>query len=213
MRMEDKQRESDQQRDSLTSIIDSLSRSKALLLDKGLRLERDSIAEAIAIYKGLSKEKTDDFYSVEAKNRLHYWATSKFLETIRVANAGSVDKEKYFNQFPGYSIDSFLTHFSKRNFSIYDHDADGEKEVSYTIEDLRKQLTERQGPAFAVIAQMGYFYSLQYPYPETGFPVYTEYRTDSYVAEVANCRVSFIFNDDEGVYILRRIESYYLTDK
>lgn len=214
--LSDKQEELGRLGDSLVksrSIIDSLVHSRAILFDKGLHQEKDSVAAAIAIYKRLSQDRMDDFYSIEAKNRLYYLGTRKFLETIRIANADSIDKEKYFNQFPGYSVDTFLSCFSKHNFSIYDADADRKKEARYSIEELRKELAERSGPAFDVIAQMGYFYSLQYAtYPDAGFPVYTVLGTDSYVAVVANCRLIFTFNDKD-IYTLMRIESYYLTDK
>lgn len=213
-----KREQLDQQNDSLAkcrSIIDSLVHSRAILFDQGLHQERDSVAAAIAIYKKLSQEVPDDFYSDEAKNRIHYWETRKFLETIRVTNVDSIGREKYFDQFPGYNIDSFLNYFLTRNFSIYNADAEGAKYVGvkYSIDELRKQLTERKGPAFEVIAQMGYFYSLQYPpyYPNTGFPVYIEYGTDSYIATVANCRLIFVFNN-AGECKLQRIESYYLSD-
>ena len=213
-----KREQPDQQSDSLAkcrSIIDSLVHSRAILFDKGLHQERDSLAAAIAIYKKLSQVVPDDFYSDEAKNRIHYWEARKFLETIRVPNVDSLGREKYFDQFPGYSIDSFLNYFLTQNFSIYNADAEGAKYVGvkYSMDELRKQLTERKGPAFEVIAQMGYLYSLQYPqyYPNTGFPVYIEYGTNSYIAAVANCRLIFVFSNAGGCK-LKRIESYYLSD-
>ncbi len=216
--LSDKQGQPDQQGNLLArsrNIIDSLLHSRAILFDNGLQLERDSMTAAIAIYKKLSQATPGDFYTDEAKSRIHYWETRKFLETIRVASADSFGREKYFDQFPGYGIDSFLSYFLTRNFSIYNADTEGAKYVgvSYSMAELRKELTERKGPAFEVIAQMGYFYSLQYPtyYPNTGFPVYVEYGTNSYVAMVANCRLIFIFND-AGECKLKRIESYYLSD-
>jgi len=141
-----------------------------------------------------------------------YLAAIQFLATIRKPDVEKMEQEAYFRQFPGYSVDSFLSYFSKAKFSISDMEKGENDDETYSMEELKKELTLRKGPAFEVLAQMGYIYSIPYPqYSATNFEVRSD-NTGIDVNMAGNYLLTFT-KDASGVYKLSKVESDHISDQ
>jgi hypothetical protein len=142
----------------------------------------------------------------------HYLEALRFLATIRKDDVEAKGLDAYFKQFPGYAIDSFLGYFSKTRFSISDMEKGDSDDEPYSIQELKKELLHRKGPAFEILAQMGFIYSIPYPqYSRTDFKV----RPDSMGIDVnmaGNYLLSFT-KEEDGTYRLSRLESDHIGDQ
>ena len=212
-------------KDSLSEsrqIIDSFTRTDANLFDKALKLEKDSSDKAITIYRQIADRHIDNItpsyksetgYSTQALNRIHYLESLKFLKFIKSDNVENIEVMTYHRNFKISNIDSFLTFISKKRFEIYDANEIGNENTKFTIDKLRKQLTQRKGHAFETIAQLSYIYSMPYPqYSQTDFVVSTDDMTSIYITIGGNYRLSFQFDGNNIPYKLVKIESYHIDD-
>jgi hypothetical protein len=143
----------------------------------------------------------------------HYLEALRFLATIRKVDVQEKGLDAYFKQFPGYAIDSFLSYFSKTRFVISDMEKGDSDSEYYSTEELKKELLHRKGPAFDILAQMGYIYSTPYPqYSGTDFKI----RPDSMGIDVnmaGNYLLSFTKENGSGAYRLSRVESDHIGDQ
>jgi hypothetical protein len=141
-----------------------------------------------------------------------YLEALRFLATIRRADAEKMGLDAYFKQFPGYAVDSFLRYFSTDHFSISDMEKGDSDKEPYSIAELRRELNRHKGPAFEILAQMGYIYSNPYPqYSHTDFAV----RPDGSGIDVnmaGNYQLSFI-KDGDGNLKLSSVESDHISDQ
>jgi len=206
-------------KDSLSKsrqIIDSLANTDATLFDKALKLEKDSADRAVSIYQliaGRDIDNTITYYPTQAKNRIHYLESLKFLNFLKSDNVENIDVMTFHRNFKISNIDSFLTFIPKRRFEIYDANKPGNKNTKYSMDELRKQLTERKGQAFETIAQLSYIYSMPYPqYSQTDFAISTDDMTGIYIRLGGNYRLSFQFDEKDMPYKLAKIESYHIDD-
>lgn len=142
-----------------------------------------------------------------------YQDALRFLASIRKADVEKMGRQAYFRQFPGYAIDSFLNYFSGSSFSISDMEKGDSDNERYSMEELKRELTRRKGPAFDILAQMGYIYSIPYPqYSKTEYTI----RSDSMGIDVnmaGNYLLSFTKGGDSGSYRLSRVESDHISDQ
>ena len=105
-----------------------------------------------------------------------------------------------------------MTFISKEDLRIYDANEIGNENTKCTIDQLRKQQTQKEGHAFETIAQLSYIYSkIPYPqYSQTDFAVSTDDMAGIYITVGANYRLSFQFdgNDMPLKLVKNRIISY-----
>ena len=205
--------------------IDSLSNTDAVLFDKALRMENDTIDKSISIFRQIVDRHVDttidawkhqNFYATQAKSRLHYFQALKFLYFIKNPETSErTDVTTYHKKFKISNIDSFLTYISKKGLEIYDANETDHENTSCTIEELRKQLTDRRGHAFTTITQLSFIYSIPFPqYSQTAFVESNDPDTYSgiYIRVATNYRLTFIPDRTTGEYKLRKIESYHIDD-
>ena len=207
--------------DNYKHLVDSLINSDASLFDKALRMEKDSADKSIAVYQEIADRHTDGsitsytkapYYAKQALYRIHYLESLRFLEFIKSYNVESTDVKSYHEIFKISYIDTFFTFISKRGFEIYDANEIGNENTKLTTEELRKQLTEREGHAFRIIAQLSYIYSMPHPqYSQTDFAISTDDMTGIYVT-MGGYRLSFQFDGNDMPYKLAKIESYHIDD-
>ncbi len=212
-------------RDSLAQsqkVIDSLVTTDANLFDKALKIEKDSADKAILIYREIANKHIDasidsymkaPYFAKQALCRIHYLESLRFLKFIKSDNTENIDVNTYHQNFKIANVDSFLFFISKRNFEIYDANEIGHENTKLTIDELRKEITERKGHAYEIIAQLSYMCSMPYSqYSQTDFAVSTDDMTGIYITMGGNYRLSFQFDGNDKPYKLAKIESYHIDD-